>query len=271
VERPYHVRALVQVPYGYYCRWRAWITDLGGRVTITGATSTIIQDLPTFAHVDVLMNRLIAASPRTRSTYVFTLNILLALVFCAAAGAAEPIHGWGLVDWGMSEAQVEAAYGDGVEKLPPARSQRTQIVESLRLRNPVVLNGISLAQSFIFSRATKGLDGVVLRANLSNVSTEQCQGAYRKIRQSEVDKLKAPIEEKPALRSLHAIWHGTAADVQLSLLDVTGRCLLTVVYRRPSPPNPPSDGSVDTQADKRSTTAPASTTPATAAPPERAP
>jgi hypothetical protein len=191
--------------------------------------------------------------------YVSGLNLMLALALSAAAldaGAAESIHGWGLVDWGMTEAQVESAYGDAVEKLPLARNRRTEIIEPLHLKNPVVINGVALAQSFAFSRATKGLERVVLRANLSNVSTEQCQGAYRRVRQSEVDQLKAPIEEKPALRSLHAIWHGTATDAQLSLVEVTGRCLLTLVYKRPSPPNLPSDGTADTQAGKRPTTAP---------------
>jgi hypothetical protein len=188
------------------------------------------------------MNRFSAPLPRYRSTYVTGLNLTLMLTLTAAAfsaGAAEPTHGWGLVDWGMTEAQVESAYGDAVEKLPLARNRRTEIVEPLHLKNPVVVNGVALAQSFAFSRATKGLERVVLRANLSNVSTEQCQGAYRRIRQSEVDQLKAPLEEKPALRSLHAIWHGTAADAQLSLMEVTGRCLLTLVYKPPSPPNAP--------------------------------
>jgi hypothetical protein len=221
-----------------------------------------------------MTNRIDAASPRQMITYVFTLNILLTLAFCAAAldaGAAEPIHGWGLADWGMTEAQVESAYGDAVEKLPLGRSRRTEIVEPLHLKKPVLINGVALAQSFAFSRATQGLERVVLRANLSNVSTEQCQGAYGRVRQYEVDQLKAPIEEKPALRSLHAIWHGTAADAQLSLMEVTGRCLLTLVYKRASPPNLPSDGAADTKADKRSTTGPATTAPTTAAPPTTAP
>jgi hypothetical protein len=216
-----------------------------------------------------MMNRFAVASPRRRFTYAPGLNLMLMLALCAAtldSAAAEPIHGWGLVDWGMTEAQVESAYGDAVEKLPLRRNGRTEIVESLHLKNPVVINGVTLAQSFAFSRANKGLEVVVLRANLSNVSTEQCQGAYRKIRQSEVDQLKAPLEEKPGLRSLHAIWHGTAADVQLSLVEVTGRCLLTLVYKRPSPPNAASDGTADAQSDKRPTSAPTTTAPPTTAP-----
>jgi hypothetical protein len=216
------------------------------------------------------MNRSDAISfPRLRPASMPGLSLLVTSVLSAAAlyaGAAEPIHGWGLVDWGMTEAQVESAYGDGVEKLPLRRNGRTEIVESLHLKNPVVINGVTLAQGFAFSRANKGLERVVLRANLSNVSTEQCQGAYRKVRQSEVDQLKAPIEEKPSLRSLHAIWHGTAADAQLSLMEVTGRCLLMLVYKRPSPPNAPSDGTADTQSDKRPTSAPATTAPPTTAP-----
>jgi hypothetical protein len=178
-----------------------------------------------------------------------------------AAGPSAVIHGWGPADWGMTEAQVESAYGDGIEKLPLGRSLRTEIVESLHLKNPVVINGVALKQSFAFSRTTKGLEMVVLRANLSNVSTEQCQETYRKIRQSEVDQFKAPIEEKPALRSLRTIWRGTAADAQLSVMEVTGRCLLTLVYKRPTPPNPTSDGAAGTPADTRSTTAPATTAP----------
>jgi hypothetical protein len=211
-----------------------------------------------------MMNRFAAASLRHRSTYVSGLTFTLMLALSAAApdaGAAEPIHGWGLVDWGMTEAQVQSVYGDAVEKPPLARSRHTEIVESLHLKKPVVINGVSLAQSFAFSRANKGLDGVVLRANLSNVSTEQCQGVYRRVRQFEVDQLKAPIEEKPGLRSLHAIWHGTAADAQLSLMEVTGRCLLTLVYKRPSPPNAAPDGTADAQSDKRPTSAPPATAP----------
>lgn len=210
------------------------------------------------------MYRLTAASPRRRSTYVSRFNLTLMMALSATtldAPAAELIHGWGLVDWGMTEAQVESAYGDAVEKLPPARNRYSEIVELLHLKKPVVINGVSLAQRFAFSRANKGLDGVVLRANLSNVSTEQCQGAYQKLRQSEVDQLKAPIEEKPGLRSLHAIWHGAAADAQLTLIDVTGRCLLTLVFKRPSPPNAPLDGTAEPPANKHATTAPSTVAP----------
>jgi hypothetical protein len=216
------------------------------------------------------MSRFAIDSPRRPSTYAFALSVLLTSIMSASAFeavAAEPIHGWGLIDWGMTEAQVESAYADGVERLPLRRNGRAGIVESLHLKKPLLIEGVALTQSFAFSRATKGLERVVLRANMQNVSTEQCQGAYRKIRQSEIDQLKAPIEEKPGLRSLHAIWHGTAADAQLSLVEVTGRCLLTLVYERPSPPNLPSDGTADAPTDKRSTTAPATTAPATASPP----
>jgi hypothetical protein len=239
--------------------------------------SVIIRGQPTPIHpgmpwttLDCMMNRFATDSPRRLSTYAFALSVLLTSIMSAAAfdaGAAVPIHGWGLVDWGMTEAQVQSAYGDGVEKLPLRRNGRTEIVESLHLKNPVVINGVALAQSFAFSRSNKGLERVVLRANLSNVSTEQCQGAYRKIRQFEVDQLKAPFEEKPGLRSLHAIWHGSAADAQASLVEVTGRCLLTLVYKRPSPPNAPSDGTADPQSGEHPLTAP----PPTTAPPTTAP
>ena len=205
------------------------------------------------------MNRFAAASPRHRDTYVAGSSILLTLALGAAAldaGAAEARHGWGRVDWGMTEAQVESTYGEDVEKRHIARNRHTEIVESLRLKNPIAINGVALTQSFAFSQADKGLDRVVLRANLSNVSSAECQGAYRRIRQSEVDQFKEPVEEKPALRSLHAIWHGTAADAQLSLIDVTGRCFLTLVYKRPSPATAPSDGTTDLPTDKRPTTPP---------------
>jgi hypothetical protein len=200
------------------------------------------------------MNRCAAASPRRRYPYVAAgSSLLLTLVLGAAApdaGAAEPLHGWGRVDWGMTEAQVESTYGEAVEKRPIARNRRTEIVESLRLKNPVVINGIALAQSFAFSQANKGLDRVVLRANLSDVSSAECQGAYRKIRQSEVDQLKEPIEEKPAIRSMHARWHGAAADAQLSVMEVTGRCFLTLVFKRPDLTTAPSDETTDRPADQ---------------------
>jgi hypothetical protein len=210
------------------------------------------------------MRRFAAALPRHRSTYVVELNLILVLAWSAAAlgaGAAEVIHGWGLVDWGMTEAQVESAYGEGVEKLHFARSRRTEIVESLHFKNPIVINGVSMAQSFAFSRANMGLERVVLRANLSDVSSAQCQGSYQRIRQAEVDQLKAPIEEKPTLRSLHAIWYGSAADVQLTITEVTGRCLLTLVFKRPSPPNAPLDGTAEPPANKHATTAPSTVAP----------
>jgi hypothetical protein len=172
--------------------------------------------------------------------------LMLLVALSAAAAATESVHGWGLVDWGMTEAQVQSAYGDGVEELALARNnRRTELVETLHLKNPQIINGIALTQSFAFSRAGKGLERVVLRANLSNASSEQCQGAYRKIRQYEFNQLAEPAEEKTALRSLHAIWHGAAADAQLAIMDVTGHCLVTLVYRRPSPPSAPSDGKAD--------------------------
>src|SRR5271168_5246446 len=96
-----------------------------------------------------VMSRLNAASlPRLQPRSMPDLCVMLLLVISAAAvraGAAEPIHGWGLVDWGMTEAQVESLYGDGVEKLPVARNRRTDVVESLHLKNPVVINGVPLA------------------------------------------------------------------------------------------------------------------------------
>jgi hypothetical protein len=210
------------------------------------------------------MKRCAAAVPRHRSTYVPRLNLMLTLGLSAAAldaAAAEPIHGWGLVDWGMAVAQVQSAYGDAAEKLPFTRNRRTEIVESLHLKSPVVINGVALAQSFAFSRADRGLERVVLRANLSDVSSAQCQGSYQRIRQAEVDQLKAPIEEKPTLRSLHAIWYGSAADVQLTIMEVTGRCLLTLVFKRPSPPNAPLDGTAEPPANKHATTAPSTVAP----------
>ena len=176
-------------------------------------------------------------------------QLLLLVAVAAAAGAAESVHGWGLVDWGMTEAQVQSAYGDGVEELPLARNRRTELVETLHLKTPQLINGIALTQSFAFSRAGKALERVVLRANLSNASSEQCQGAYGRIRQYEINQLAEPAEEKSALRSLHAIWHGAAADAQLSILDVTGHCFVTLVYRRPSPPGAPSDGKADASVD----------------------
>jgi len=189
-----------------------------------------------------------ASLPRLRCASSARSNLTLILVLCAAAveaDAAQPAHGWGLADWGMTEAQVESVYGDGVEKLPPAWNRRADVVESLHLKNPVVINGIALAQSFGFSQASKGLERVVLRANLSSVNTAECQGAYQKIRQSEVGQLAEPIEEKPGLRSVHAIWHGAAADAQLSEMQVTGRCFVTLVFKRPSPASAPSDGAAD--------------------------
>jgi hypothetical protein len=183
-----------------------------------------------------------------RSNYGFKLLLLFA-VATSAVGAAESVHGWGLVDWGMTEAQVQAAYGDGVEELPPVRNGRTELVEALRLKNPLVINGVSLAPTFAFSRANKGLERVVLRTRLTNASSEQCQGTYGRLRQSEIKELAEPVEEKSALRSLHAIWHGRAADAQLSILDVTGHCFVTLVYRRPSPPSTPAEGNADAPAD----------------------
>jgi hypothetical protein len=171
------------------------------------------------------------------------------------AGAAESFHGWGLVDWGMTEAQVLSVYGDGVEKLPPTRTLRNDIVESLRLKRPSVINGVALRQDFAFSRTSKGLERVIMRADLANASSEQCQSAYGRIRQSEIDQLKEPIEEKPALRSLHAIWHGATADAQLSITDVTGHCFVTLVYKRPTPPNAPSDAKSDVPVDTMPVTA----------------
>jgi hypothetical protein len=200
------------------------------------------------------MNRFAAASPRSRYPYVAAASsLLLTLALSAAAldaGAAEPLHGWGRVAWGMTEAQVESTYGEDVEKRPTARNRRTEIVESLRLKNPVVINGVALAQSFVFSQTDKGLDRVILRANLSDVSSAVCQGAYRKIRQSEVDQMKEPIEEKPAIRSMHARWHGTAADAQLSVMEVPGRCFLTLVFKRPDLTTAPSDEPTDRPADQ---------------------
>jgi hypothetical protein len=81
-----------------------------------------------------------------------------------------------------------------------------------------------MAQSFAFSRASKGLERMVMRASLTNASSEQCQAAYGKVRQSVIGQLAEPDEERSALRSLHAMWHGTAADARLSLINVTGRC-----------------------------------------------
>jgi hypothetical protein len=200
------------------------------------------------------MNRFAAASlHRYPYPYVLGLSLSLTLAIGAAApdaGAAEPMHGWGLVDWGMTEAQVESTYGQDVEKRPIARNRRSEIVESLRLKNPVVINGVALAQSFAFSQTDKGLDRVVLRANLSDVSSAECQGAYRKIRQSEVDQLKEPVEEKPAIRSMHARWHGIAADAQLSVMEVTGRCFLTLMFKRPDLTTAPSDETTDRPADQ---------------------
>jgi hypothetical protein len=170
-----------------------------------------------------------AANPRP------TLMLLLAV--SVTPGAAESVHGWGLVDWGMTEAQVQAAYGDGVEKLPPVRNRRTEVVELLHLKNPLIINGVSLTPTFAFLRSSKGLESVVLRASLTNASSEQCQGTYRRLRQSEINQLAEPVEEKTALRSLHAIWHGAAADAQLSIMEVTGHCFVTLVYRRPTPPS----------------------------------
>ena len=159
--------------------------------------------------------------------------LLLVTAAAFAAGAAESVHGWGLVDWGMTEAQVQSAYGDNMEKLPVPRVRRSDIVELLRLKNPLVINGIALTQSFAFSHTGKGLERVVLRANLANASSEQCQDAYGRIRQSEIKQFAQPVEEKAALRSLHAIWHGAAADAQLSIMDVTGHCFVTLVYEAP--------------------------------------
>jgi hypothetical protein len=200
------------------------------------------------------MNRVAAASLRYRYPYVAGSSLLLTLALCAAvlnALATEPTHGWGRVDWGMTEAQVESTYGEAVEKRPLSRNRRAEIFESLRLKNPVVINGVALAQSFAFSQANKGLDRVILRANLSDVSSAECQGAYRKIRQSEVDQLQEPIEEKPAIRSMHARWHGTAADAQLSVMEVTGRCFLTLVFKRPDVTTAPSDETTDRPSDQR--------------------
>jgi hypothetical protein len=166
-----------------------------------------------------------------------------------AAGAAESSHGWGPADWGMTEAQVQSAYGDGVETLQLGHGRRTEIVESLRLKNPFVINGVALVGSFGFSRADDSLVRLVLRANVSSVSTGQCRGAYRRIRQSEVEHRAAPLEEKQALNSIHAIWHGPDADAQLSEMEVTGRCFVTLVYKRPSAADPPSNATADSPAD----------------------
>jgi hypothetical protein len=168
-------------------------------------------------------------------------SLLLVTAAAFAAAAAESVHGWGLVDWGMTEAQVQSAYGD-MEKLPVSRVRRSDIVELLRLKNPLVINGIALTQSFAFSHTGKGLERVVLRANLTNASSEQCQDAYGRIRLSEIKQFAQPVEEKAALRSLHAIWHGAAADAQLSIMDVTGHCFVTLVYE---PPGKPSEGKPD--------------------------
>jgi hypothetical protein len=162
-------------------------------------------------------------------------KLLPLLVLFTTAGTAESFHGWGLADWGMSEAQVQSVYGESVEPLPTGRIRRTEIIEALHLKKPVMINGIAMAQSFAFSRADKGLVRVILRAKLSTASSEQCQAAYGKIRQFQITQLAEPIEEKPALRSIHATWHGAAADAQLSLLDVTGHCFVTLVYERPGP------------------------------------
>ena len=190
---------------------------------------------------------------RSAATAGPTLTLLLAM--SVTAGAAESVHGWGLVDWGMTEAQVLSAYGDGVEKLPPTRTRRNDIVESLHLKSPSVINGIALSQDFAFSRTSKGLERVIMRADLANASSEQCQSAYGRIRQSEISQLKEPIEEKSALRSLHAIWHGATADAQLSILDVTGHCFVTLVYKRPTPSGAPSDAKSDVPVDTAPVTA----------------
>jgi hypothetical protein len=121
------------------------------------------------------------------------------------------------------------------------RNRRTEIVELLHLKNPLIINGVALTPTFAFSRASKGLERVVLRVSLTNASSEQCQGTYRRLRTSEINQLAEPVEEKSALRSLHAIWHGAAADTQLSIMEVTGHCFVTLVYRRPTPPTTPPD------------------------------
>jgi hypothetical protein len=187
---------------------------------------------------------------RLRSAAGSGAKLILLSAMAAAAGAAESVHGWGLVDWGMTEAQVQSAYGDNVEKPPVTRNRRTEIVETLHLKNPLMINGIAMKPSFVFSRASKGLEKVVMRASLTNAGSEQCQAAYGKIRQSVIGQLAEPIEEKPALRSLHAMWHGTAADARLSLTDVTGRCFLTLVYNRPNLATAPSDETTDSPAER---------------------
>ena len=186
------------------------------------------------------------------------LKLMLMLILSAAAleaVAAEPLHGWGLVDWGMTEAQVESAYGDSVEKLPAKRRPRADIVESLHLKNTLAINGIAMTQTFAFSQTGKGLERVTLRANLPDASTTECQRAYQRIRQSEVARMAAPLEEKPGLRSVHAVWHGTAADAQLLEMEVTGRCFVTLVFKRPTPPTAPSDAAADPSAESRAATA----------------
>ena len=188
------------------------------------------------------MNRHHAPSLRRLRSACNRGSLLFLLFAITAVGvAAESVHGWGLVDWGMTEAQVQSAYGESVEELPPVRNRRGELVESLRLKSPLIINGVALTPSFAFLRATKGLERVVLRTSLTNASSEQCQGTYRKLRQSEINQLAEPLEEKTALRSLHAIWHGAAADAQLSILEVTGHCFVTLVYRPPSPPTTPTD------------------------------
>jgi len=186
------------------------------------------------------------------------LMLVLMLILSAAAleaGAAEPAHGWGLVDWGMTEAQVKSAYGDSVEKLPAIRKPRADIVESMRLKNTLAINGIAMTQSFAFSQTGKGLERVMLRANLPGAGIPECQRAYQRIRQSEVDRMAAPLEEKPGLRSVHAVWHGAAADAQLLEMEVTGRCFVTLVFKRPTSPTAPSDATADPSAKARAATA----------------
>lgn len=195
------------------------------------------QDFPMNRHHAPLFRRL-----RSASNLGSQLLLLFAVAaVAAAAGAAESVHDWGLVDWGMTEAQVQSAYGDGVEEYPPLRNRRGEVVELLHLRSPLIINGVALTPSFAFLRTSKGLERVVLRASLTNASSEQCQGTYRRLRQSEINQLAEPIEEKTALRSLHAIWHGAAADAQLSILEVTGHCFVTLVYTRPTPPTTTPD------------------------------
>jgi len=192
------------------------------------------------------------------NAHMHNLKLVLMLILSAAAleaGAAEPAHGWGLVDWGMTEAQVESAYGDSVEKLPATRKPRADIVESMHLKNTLAINGIAMTQSFAFSQTGKGLERVMLRANLPGAGIAECQRAYQRIRQSEVDRMAAPLEEKPGLRSVHAVWHGAAADAQLLEMEVTGRCFVTLVFKRPSPPTVPSDATADPSAEAHESTA----------------